>query len=611
VIFRLHAIVDTAGRRATALCLMFFLVLPSLAKSAELDRVDLAFNCFQETEPLTIEDVRGRGDLPWSDPVQSVRPGPGGRPVWIELPALRPGAILELSQVVDEAVLYEEMQDGGWRISQTGDSVPPTGRALPIARMAFELSDEARPEAKRFLKVTHPIITAVGLTAWDPVSFRKDFERRRLVQTLLLGFVIAIVIYNIVISVIVRDKVFAWNAAVITSLIVVDLYLSGVGAAWLWPKTLSNVILNVALFGVVFLGAKFLRSFVTPDTEYRLRMPGLGWVSGFAVLAVLLHIFIPYWLIQSALLILIVAFLAVGVFSCMREALQGNRRARLILFPLVGVMLPGGFLVLVRVLTDLHMGALRPHLLEGALAFEALAFSLALAARIRIHAAEAEGARADLVRAELDAARTFADLQDRERARIASDLHDSIGHDLVMASGLLNAGRQGADRQKLDEADTLLRNTLSSVRRLSHDLHPATICHLGWEGAVRSLFSTLESTYGIEVILSQGGGAPRLAEARQTHLYRVLQEIVSNIARHSQAGRCDVEMVNTGRRFRVRIADDGIGLPQGGAGRSGLGFASIDQRVKSLHGDWRLGSSREGGVEIAIDIPLGERGVKA
>jgi signal transduction histidine kinase len=288
-----------------------------------------------------------------------------------------------------------------------------------------------------------------------------------------------------------------------------------------------------------------------------------------------------------------------------REIVRGNQNAPLLLFPLLGIMIPGGLLVFLRSVTDFDFGIIRPHMLEITLAFEALAFSLALAARVRFHKLAAVSARARLAEAEYESARRYADLQERERARIASDLHDSIGHNLVMISGLLERGtRSGVAPEDLASAAGLSKRTVQHVRQISHSLHPATLSHLGWDGAIDSLFDDLKRTHGIAVTIARSGGTPDLPDGAKLHLYRILQEIVSNIARHAAASRCDASFRNEDGTLHVRVADDGVGLDGQKDLQAGLGFASIDQRLKNIGGTWVVNSGADQGVEVALTIPI-------
>lgn len=589
---------------------------PVAAQNASTAVLDVEFRIEQPDAALTIDEVCC-GRLAFSGPpVRSAGAGIGGEPVWVALPALRPGAVLSLTKMVDEAELYERRPGtDDWIISRGGDSIASSGQALPVPRIAFLLSEEAPPETERFLRVVQPTTIRFGLKAWDPQAFRADFERRRLVRTLSLGFIAAIVIYNLVVSLVARDGVFALNAVTIVSLLVIDLYLTGVGALYLWPRSVSNLMLNLGLAGTTIFGALFIRQFlkVSAGGSVPARpLLVLAALAGVAAAMLVTGIITPYWLPQTALLLCVILMPVTAVVITLVELVRGNHSARILIVPLLGVMLPGGVLVLISSITAIPFGVIQPHLLEITLAFEALVFSLALASRIRMHQRDAEIARAELAQTELDSARRYARLQERERARVASELHDSIGHNLVMITGLLERGSASdLTHRDMEAAAKLSRRTVQRVRTISHDLHPATLSHLGWSEAIQSLFVELENAQGIEVRLTQSGGEPDLAPDAKLHVYRMLQELASNIAKHASATRCEAEIRNDGNALHIRIADNGVGLDDTSGLPQGLGLASIDERAKTLGGTWTLRSGDCGGAVAELTIPIAPGDAKA
>ena len=562
------------------------------------------FQVFQEFTPLSIDDICCNGIEFSEPPVSSTGAGLGGNPLWIKLPDLPPGSVLVLSKIVDEAKLYEPTVDG-WKVSRTGDTVEPEGVALSEPQMAFALTVDIDPSQARYLRVTQPNLISFGLSAWEPEPFHDELDRRRMVQMLLLGFISAIIAYNIVVSTLTRDIVFALNALTIISLVVVDLYLSGLGAHYIWPRNLSNMMLVIGLMCTSVFGASFISYFLFSNVFHPSARP-LLLTGAAAILTGISAFFLPYWYPQTALIVIVLAMLATAVVTALVQIHKGNSNAYLLVIPLIGIMLPGGSMVAIRSFSEVSFGAIQPHMLEITLACEALAFSLALAARIRSQKLAVVSARAKLAESEYESARRYAELQDRERARIASDLHDSIGHNLVMVSGLLeNNARSKSDADSMLSASKLTRKTIQRVRQLSHALHPSTLSDLGWDAAIDALFGELDRSYGIDVTITKIGNEPELDEEAALHLYRVLQELVSNIAKHSAATKCRAEFDNSGGQLTIRIVDNGVGLENGQNHKGGLGFASIEERLKAIGGSWEIGDDNGKGFKTTLTIPVG------
>lgn len=597
----------TANALASALVLG--LVCFPVPGRAETDFVTIEFHMAQPPADSGIEDICCDDTAGiWSGNRARGKAGIGGAPVWIRLPPLRPGSVLDFDRMVDEAMLFERLPgaDGaGWRVSVSGDSVVRSGQALPVPGTAFFISDDAAADRERYLRVAQPSVLSFGLRLWEPETYHRQQQNSLTISVLLIGSIVAIALFNIVVSLIARDIAFGLNGLTILSLVAVDLYLSGLGLFWLWPAAASNVIANAAFAGAILFGALFIRTFLfeTSGTARSGRLlEGMAAMAGAVCLA---GFFLPYWIAQTVLIFELLLLPIAMVPIVVSLAWQGNRSARLLLFPLAGVMLPGGVFSGLHTIFGLIPGVYEAHLLEVTLAFEALAFSLALAGRIRSHRAMALESRARLSQARLEAAERYSTLQEQERRRLASDLHDAIGHDLVMIAAILdNQVKSGPDTDDLDALSALTRQTLRRVRDISHDLHPETLRHLGWREAVTALFRQLETSCGIETALHLGEGEPMLSHQAQLHVYRILQEVVSNIAKHAQAKTCEARFRDAGGRLEISVEDDGIGGAEDGQG--GLGFASVAERANLLGGNWGIGSAASGGTRFHISVPLGE-----
>lgn len=598
--------------RLLSITLWLVLVTPMAEAATEVR--DVEFRVAAPGSVISIEDLLAHPEDRFGSALQeSARQGIGAAPIWLELPPLRGGAILTVSTAVDSATLYERPAPGtSWTVSQSGDMVGRTGSALDLPEVAFELADFAGATTQRYLRVDLPTTSSVGVRVWDPASFRVAVDQNRIIRYILLGFVGAIVLYNLTIALFVRDAAFAFNAATIASFILIDLQISGFGTAYLWPPSWSGTVLSLGLGGALCFGGLFLALYMQADGASDARdLRAVRWIGFSGLLVAFASFLLPYWLGQTFILLgLVPAFFATSIAVALRRAWAGEARARLLLVPLALVMLPGCALAILNTFTALPVGMIRPHLLEVTLAVEALAFSLALGARIRIHMAEAQSAQLALAQAEAQSARRFAEVQESERARIATELHDSLGHNLALASGLLKRAAQeetSTDKAVSGQALSLIEDTVRGVRRLSHDLHPALIDHLGWARAVQELGASLEQAHGLKVCLAMPSGDIPLSRARQIHLYRVLQEATTNVAKHADAGCCRLTFTYGPDQVRVAVEDDGKGIDEGAAATPGLGLISIDQRVTSLGGTWSLGASDLGGVGVRLTIPVPPR----
>ena len=204
---------------------------------------------------------------------------------------------------------------------------------------------------------------------------------------------------------------------------------------------------------------------------------------------------------------------------------------------------------------------------------------------------------------ELDHAR------ERERRRIAREMHDSTVQDLVaiglMLRRLRNMIGKPAPTRILDEARGILAKTQDDLRTLSYLLHPPVLDDQGLAVALRSLIKGLSSRMSIRVDLACDPPLLRTSADLEHELYRVVQESLINIHKHAQATRAAVRFFREGARLVLEIEDDGVGLagerdPVMGAG---VGIQGMRQRVEDFGGALTVTGGGEG-VLVRAEIPV-------
>ncbi len=218
-----------------------------------------------------------------------------------------------------------------------------------------------------------------------------------------------------------------------------------------------------------------------------------------------------------------------------------------------------------------------------------------------------------MLRASERAARARMQAAEAERGRWARELHDETLQSLAGLHVLLSSGLRapGADamRERIELAQEQIETAMDSLRGLINDLRPAALDELGLEASVRDLAQRMETVYGIAVEVDAGdgdgsGAAPRrLASEVETAAYRIVQEGVSNAARHAGATRIAVELTHArGEALHVRVRDDGCGFDATGES-GGYGLRSMRERVELLEGELAVHSATDG-TEIVATLPL-------
>ncbi len=197
-------------------------------------------------------------------------------------------------------------------------------------------------------------------------------------------------------------------------------------------------------------------------------------------------------------------------------------------------------------------------------------------------------------------------MQENTFRSISRDLHDDFGQILTAVGTMLQrAGRQLADTDPLHadlrEIQETVQSTLDKVRSLSHALHPVILDEIGFEGAVDQYLPGFEKQTGIEVHYEKSGVAREIDRAVAIHLYRVLQEALNNIARHSQSRQAAVRLRYLPDTVVLEVEDRGIGF--GTAHSYGLGLVSMRERAGLVNGRLDLENSSSGGARVRLTVP--------
>ena len=203
--------------------------------------------------------------------------------------------------------------------------------------------------------------------------------------------------------------------------------------------------------------------------------------------------------------------------------------------------------------------------------------------------------------------------QDDERRRMARELHDGLGQSLAAAQinlGLIDLPTGVAGERFLTEARQLIGRAVSDMRTLSYLLHPPLLEEAGFFSAVQWYIDGFSKRSGIEVTLELPSKTGRMADAVELALFRVVQEGLINVHRHSGSEHVDIRIESDESRIIVRLKDYGKGLPRNllerfrktGSG-AGVGLSGMRERVKELGGEFVV-ESDETGTLLTVIAPL-------
>jgi signal transduction histidine kinase len=200
------------------------------------------------------------------------------------------------------------------------------------------------------------------------------------------------------------------------------------------------------------------------------------------------------------------------------------------------------------------------------------------------------------------------DAQELERTRLARELHDETGQALTSALLGLGAIEEAKDPEEIREATARLRqqlvDTLHDVRRLAVELRPKALDDFGLAPALERLTHTFAEQTSIPVELEAVLGAERLPQPVETALYRIVQEALTNVIKHSRASRVSVLVTRKPDTVAAVIEDDGVGFDAEDVRDGGLGLLGMRERIALLDGRLDIESSSAGGTSIVVEVPI-------
>jgi signal transduction histidine kinase len=210
-------------------------------------------------------------------------------------------------------------------------------------------------------------------------------------------------------------------------------------------------------------------------------------------------------------------------------------------------------------------------------------------------------------------------VQEEERRNLSRELHDEVGQALTAIKMDLTVARRGIDTLQtaesgarivswLDDARSIAENTLQSVRDLSQLLHPSMLDDFGLPETLRAYLRTFSKRTGISAQFVQDGKEQRLPQAMEVCVYRIAQEALTNVVRHSGACNVILTLSQTDDGLAMTIDDDGHGIDQeisrfGPSSTRGLGVIGMRERVQAFGGTFALESRRDGGTRVAVHFP--------
>ncbi len=207
---------------------------------------------------------------------------------------------------------------------------------------------------------------------------------------------------------------------------------------------------------------------------------------------------------------------------------------------------------------------------------------------------------------ELTAIDAMIEGQEKERQRIANDLHDDLGGLMANVKLHFNALKDKGTKELFDKTDDLLEEAYQKVRTVAHAKNSGVIAKQGLLKAVQNMAEKISVSNKITIDVLDHGLDQRLENSLELTLFRIIQELTTNVIKHAKANEVTIHMTNHEDSINIMVEDNGIGFnpKQITKTKSGMGISSIDKRIAHLDGTMTIESEKDKGTTVIIDIPL-------
>jgi two-component system, NarL family, sensor kinase len=206
-------------------------------------------------------------------------------------------------------------------------------------------------------------------------------------------------------------------------------------------------------------------------------------------------------------------------------------------------------------------------------------------------------------------AKAIIEAEEKERVRIARDLHDGVGQ-LLSVTKLNLSQLESQLQKKAKESETTLKNVMSllddsmkEIRSVSHNMIPVSLLKLGLASAVREFVSRMQGSPTLKINLEIVGLENRLPQEKETILYRVIQELVNNIIKHAQAKEIGIQLICSNGELTLVIEDNGVGFDTSRQEQQeGIGIKNIISRVEYINGKVFFDSTPGKGTTVVVEV---------
>lgn len=473
-------------------------------------------------------------------------------------------------------------------------------RAIPHRYFIFDISVGPNENKPLMLLVDHQNSLDLPLSLWDRDLYTQEDYKTNMLYGAGLGFILFCALFTLAGAIILSTKVFVWYFFYLLAVLLYGFTEPGFAAQFLYPSMKNfdgPFSIHTSLYPFIFL-IRFSQALLLTKKNLTLAHHLLNYIFGFLVLMVVSDLtFGASWHQYSIYFLPIVfAVILIGLILlayCGIKSLKYNRPVALLFLSGSGMVILSAILTIPNQVFGFSENWSFNPVLIGYL-LEVSFLSVALIVQYRQVQVERSRLLEQVSEQQQQMYQNYIDGIEKERTRIAGELHDDIG------SRLSNLKR--GLHQNTDSTSIQLDEIIEGIRQLSHDLAPPVAHVSGLMPLAERLIVDARQSSGIDIKLQKFSYEERLHPAQIHQVYRILQEAIHNIIKHSQATRADVQFFGYDDEFVITIEDNGKGFTT--ERRSGMGLTQMKLRTERLKGKIEISGNQNDGCHIVITIPF-------
>lgn len=516
---------------------------------------------------------------------------------------------------INKLQLYEVTPTGIKTFPQVGMDYPLADWRLSNGGFIFSIEIPSNSTHTYYLMAQNNIASLrVPVKVWDQVDYLNYSQRSDTINGMFIGIMLLIILFSLIIFSLLRERLYFLYTLYVTFLLLFMTNNKGFLFQYFWPS--HPEINDTAIVVISILTMLMLNRFSQVFLDMKAGWPRLNKLVH--ILNLILIGIVAIWFLRPLsptfrqnIINLYIATPIACILVFMFVAITGVlRRKRDFLFYVLA-MSP---ILLMTLAIGLRNVNLLPHFtifeyrIHIGFTSEAIIFTFALAHRFKIIRDEQEKLLLELNASQKQRFRNVMEAVERERKRIAIDLHDGLGQ--LLSTVKLNVSAledhiHPEDEQIYDTSLHLLDEACTEVREISHNMMPSTLIRMGFLPALKESVANINKAGKLQVSIHAETYNSYPDESRDVALYRVCQELLNNAIKYSQAKQVIIKLVQTDSRLFLSIKDDGRGFDTELLHSSaGIGWSNIYSRIGLLNGNVEVHSVLNEGTLVKIDVPV-------